>query len=145
MVGLPMISYQRSTGSWLVTMVDRRSILDDLKQVTTLLVVELLGSPIVEDEQVHLGQAAQHLGVAAVTARQGEGGKQPGGTVVGDGEILPAELWPRAQASQLLPTPVGPVSSKPCRARIQPQPASLRKSPRSRPRATRKSTSSTLA
>jgi hypothetical protein len=68
------------------------AILDDLEQVAALLVVELLGSPVVEDEQVGPGEAAQHLGVAAVTACQGERGKQPGCPVIDDGEILAAGL-----------------------------------------------------
>ena len=58
MVGLPMISYQRSTGSWLVTMERARlvAILDDLEQIAALLGVERLGSPVVEDEQIDPGE-----------------------------------------------------------------------------------------
>ena len=66
------------------------AVLDDLEQVTALFVIELLRPPIIEDEQVDPGEAVQHLGVAAVTTRQGERGKEPGCPVVGDGEILAA-------------------------------------------------------
>src|SRR3954452_10579458 len=68
------------------------TILDDLQQVTALLVIELLRAPIVDDEQVDPGEAAQQLGVAAITTRQDKGREQPRRAVVGDREVLPAGL-----------------------------------------------------
>ncbi len=49
-VGLPIMSYQWSTGTWLVTMVDRFlvAVLDDLQEIAPLLVAELLGTPVVQ-------------------------------------------------------------------------------------------------
>src|ERR1700681_1449720 len=54
-------------------------------------------------------------------------------------------LWPRAQAIQLLPSPVAPVMSRFSLRSIQSPPASLAKTARSIPRGVRKSTSSTHA
>src|SRR5205809_2051931 len=53
--------------------------------------------------------------------------------------------WASAQAMKLLPTPVGPLRSRLWWDSTQPAWARLRTRPRSRPRGTRKSRSSTLA
>ena len=54
-------------------------------------------------------------------------------------------LWPRAQAIQLLPTPVGPVTKSPSARSIQSPATSFWNSARSMPRGVRKSMSSTTA
>jgi len=51
------------------------AIFDDLEEIAALLVVELLGTPIVEDEQVGSGECLEDLRVAAVAARECKGGE----------------------------------------------------------------------
>lgn len=68
------------------------AVLDDFQEIATLLVVELLRAPVVEDEQVGSRQRLEDLRISAVAARQGKGGEQPWKAVIGDGEILAACL-----------------------------------------------------
>lgn len=51
------------------------AILDNLQEIASLLVAELLRSPIVQDQEIGFGQAPEHLCVATVTSCQGERGK----------------------------------------------------------------------
>ena len=55
MVGSPISSCQCSTGSWLVTMVERASVavVHDLQQVAPLLGGERREAPVVEDQELH--------------------------------------------------------------------------------------------
>ena len=68
------------------------AILNDLQEITALLVAELLGPPIVEDEQVGSGERLEDLGIAAIATREYKSGEQPGQTMIGDGEVLAACL-----------------------------------------------------
>ena len=91
-VGLPMISYQRSTGTWLVSMIDLVSWRSST--ISRRLGAEGLGPPVVEDEQIDAGELAQDLGVAAIGAREGEGCEEARDALIGDREIFPAGLMP---------------------------------------------------
>jgi hypothetical protein len=68
------------------------AILDDLQEVAALLGIELLRSPVVEDEKIDAGKGAQELGVAAIAAGEREGCEQPRHAMIEDGEVLPAGL-----------------------------------------------------
>lgn len=68
------------------------AVLDDLQEVAALLGVERLRPPVVEDQQVEAGQGAQRPGIAAIGARQRQGGEQPRRAVIADGEVLAAGL-----------------------------------------------------
>lgn len=75
-VGLPIMSYQwdghlagDDGGSFLV------AVLDDLQEIASLLVVELLGTPVVENEQLGSGERLEDLGITAVPARERKGGE----------------------------------------------------------------------
>ena len=70
------------------------AVLDDFHEIAPLLVVELLWPPVVEDEQVGSGERLEDLRVAAVAAREREGGEQPGQAMISDGEVLAACLVP---------------------------------------------------
>ena len=74
MVGLPMCSCQSSTGTWLVTMVDARSVpvVDDLHQVAPLLGIERRDRPIIQDQQLHPGEAFSACGHSVVAAGDAE-------------------------------------------------------------------------
>lgn len=60
------------SGSFLI------AVLDDLEEITALLVAKLLRPPVVEDEQVGSGERLEDLGIASVAARECKGGEQPG-------------------------------------------------------------------
>lgn len=80
-----MISYQRSTGTWLVINQGRAAVvavLDDLQVVARLFGQERLGTPIDEDQQVHLGDLAQQPAVAAIATREAQRRKQARDLVV---------------------------------------------------------------
>jgi len=68
------------------------AVLDDLEEITALLVAKLLRPPVVEDEQVGSGERLEDLGIASVAARECKGGEQPGQAMIGDGEVLAACL-----------------------------------------------------
>jgi hypothetical protein len=68
------------------------AILDDLEEVTTLIVVELFGPPVIQNEQIGPGQRLQHPGISAVAPCQSKLSKEPWGAMIGDGEVLPASL-----------------------------------------------------
>ena len=57
------MSYQRSTGTWLVIMSEPGivAILDDLQQIARLLGRERLGAPVVEDQQFDPGERRRSL------------------------------------------------------------------------------------
>src|SRR5258707_280386 len=113
------------------------SVLDNLKQITALVGVERLWPPVIKNEQIETSDSAQHLGVTAIGAAECEGGEETRHARYATAKSSRQALLPRAQASQLLPTPHGPVTRRLCRARIQSPAASFRKSARSRPRIAR--------
>jgi hypothetical protein len=57
-----------------------------------LLGIELLWSPIIEDEKIDASESSQELGIAAVAAGQRKRCEQPRDTVIEDGEVLAASL-----------------------------------------------------
>ena len=141
-----MISYQRSTGSWPVTMVERRS----WRSSTVSSRSRRCRSSSLSGPQSSRIAGRPWRGRAA-SWRSGRR-RAPGrarrtawGAVVGDREVLPAGLVAERASQPALAHPGRPDQQQPCRARIHSRLASLRKRPRSRPRAARKSTSSTPA
>jgi hypothetical protein len=130
MVGSPMISYQRSIGTWLVTMIERASYRSSTISSRSRRCSAVSASGPQSSRMSRSTRAIWRrvLGVAPVGTCQCQGLEQAGHAMVGNGEILLQAFCPSAQASQLLPTPQGPVISRLCRARIQSQPASLRNS-----------------
>src|SRR5271154_2973281 len=66
------------------------AVIDDLEQIAALVSVECFRPPIVEEEQVYLGNLTQGSGVAAIGPCQGKGGEQARHAMIGGGEILPA-------------------------------------------------------
>ena len=93
MVGLPMISYQRSTQ--LAGDNDRASfisVLDNLKQITALVGVERLWSPVIKNEQIETSDSAQHLGVTAIGAAECEGSEETRHAMVRNCEVVSASL-----------------------------------------------------
>ena len=68
------------------------AVFDDLEEVAALIVIELLRSPVVENEQVGSRQGLQRPGVSPIASCQSEGGKESWGAMIGDGEILAAGL-----------------------------------------------------
>ena len=68
------------------------AVIDDFQQIAALLGVQRLRPPIVQDEQVHLRDLAQHSGVAAIGPCQSEGREQPRHAVIGGREVLPARF-----------------------------------------------------
>jgi hypothetical protein len=68
------------------------AVLDDFQEIATLLVVQLLRPPVVENEQVGSGERLEDFRLAAVAARERKGGAQPGQAMIGDGEVFAACL-----------------------------------------------------
>jgi membrane fusion protein, multidrug efflux system len=66
------------------------AVLDDLQEVAALFGIELLGPPVVENEEINASQAAQQLGIAAVAAGEREGCEQSRHSVIENREVLPA-------------------------------------------------------
>jgi hypothetical protein len=65
------------------------SVLDDFHEVAALLGVETLGSPVIEDEEVCLGERTEQAGVAAIGASQLQFGEHPGELVTKRCGLLP--------------------------------------------------------
>lgn len=78
MVGFPIISYQRSTGIWLVMMIERASYRSSTisSRSWALVGVERLWPPVIKNEQIETSDSAQHLGVTAIGAAECEGGEE---------------------------------------------------------------------
>src|SRR5262249_40784890 len=68
------------------------AILDDLKQVAALFSVELLWSPVIENEEIDARKSAQELRVSSVAASESESHEQSRHAVIEDGEVLAAGL-----------------------------------------------------
>src|ERR1700681_710883 len=68
------------------------AILDNFQEIAALLGIELLRSPVVEDEKIDACKRAQELGVAAIATGEREGCEQPWHAVIEDGEVLAAGL-----------------------------------------------------
>lgn len=75
-------------------------ILDNLKDVATLLGGKRGEAPIVQDQQLDARQALEQPGMTAVTACECEGIEQPWHAMVEDGAVVAAGLvaeWPSPQ------------------------------------------------
>src|SRR5438552_10865928 len=111
---------------------------EDFEEVVTSGGIEGLETPVVEDEQLYAAERALDAGIAAIAAGEREVGEELGNALVERTERLSRQaLWPRADESQLLPTPVGPHRIRFSCASIHSPPASLWNSARSRPRGAR--------
>ena len=58
------------------------TVLDDFEEIASLIGIEGLRSPIVDDEELDLGDGFQHAGITTVAARQGECREQAGCSVI---------------------------------------------------------------
>ena len=88
-------------------------IVDDLQEVAPLLGGERGKAPVVEDQQLGARQTLEEPCIAPITAGERERIEQPGQAMVEDRASSSRQaLWPSARAIQLLPTPVGPMTSK---------------------------------
>ena len=97
------------------------TILDDLGEMARLGVAERGEHPVVEGEQVELGEAGEYPGVGPVAAADGELVQQAGHADVTGGEAPAAGPFDEGASEELLPIPVGPISSKLWRSAVQAQ------------------------
>jgi hypothetical protein len=69
-VGSPMMSCHPLTGTWLVICVAACSgaVLEDLEEIAPLGGRERGEAPIIDRQEIHLGQTREHAGVGAVAA-----------------------------------------------------------------------------
>lgn len=65
------------------------AIIEQIKEGAPLGVGEGIESPVVEDEELHLGEAVHEAGIRAIAEGQGKFGKQAGDPEVTDGVALP--------------------------------------------------------
>src|SRR3954453_4936969 len=110
---------------------------EDLVEVSAGASVEGIKTPIVQDEELSAIEAAHDAGIASVAAGEREIDEQLWDALIKHHRLSRQAFWPRAQASQLLPTPVGPHRIRLSCASIHSPPASLWNSARSRPPAAR--------
>src|ERR1700747_2963144 len=68
--------------------------LEDLVKVTTGTGVQRFEAPIVEDEELDAGKAAQDAGIATVTAGERELGEEFGNPLIENRAVVAAGLWP---------------------------------------------------
>ena len=83
------------------------ALFEDLVEVATASAVERFEAPIVEDEELDAGKATQDAGIAAVTAGEGELGKQLGNPLIENRAVVSASLVTQGTSKPRLPTPVG--------------------------------------
>jgi hypothetical protein len=95
---------------------DRRAapvtFLEDFVEVTTGSGVERLEAPIVEDEELDAGKAAQDAGVAAVTAGECELGKELRDPVIEDRAIVTAGFVSQGTGKPTFADPGGPAQDQ---------------------------------
>ena len=137
-VASPIRRRQRSTGIWLVISVaPRRNVLRRFPTCRGVLRPERLETPIVEHQELDAGEGAHQTRVATVAARQRKIAEHTRDALIEHRAVVATALWPRAQASQLLPTPAGPSMIRFCVCSIQRPAIKVWKSARSRPRVAR--------
>jgi hypothetical protein len=68
------------------------AVLDNLQEIAALFGIELLWSPIIEDEKIDASEGAQELGIATIAAGQRQRCEQARDAVIEDGEVLAARL-----------------------------------------------------
>ncbi|MCP1845628.1 hypothetical protein ACVIHI_008903 [Bradyrhizobium sp. USDA 4524] len=66
------------------------ALFEDFEEIKALLIIEGVGAPVVEDEQIDAAERPQEPRVAAVAARQSEIGEQPRDTLIEHGAIVAA-------------------------------------------------------
>jgi len=66
------------------------AILDDFEEITSLIGIEGFWSPIVDNEELDLGDGFQHAGIASVAAGQGKRCEQTRRSVIDRREIIAA-------------------------------------------------------
>src|SRR6202161_4310676 len=128
---------------------DRRNTLmtvfEDFEGISLLGLGERRQAPVVQDQELDAGETFEQASIAAVAAGARQRLEQARKPMVYHASAVPQAFWPRAQAIQLLPTPVGPVIKSPSARLIQSPATSLWNRARSMPRGVRRSTSSTTA
>ena len=91
---------------------DRRAcliaVLTDFQEVPPLAFRQRRMGPVIDDQHVNAGQPSQPGFQAAIGAGQGQVAKQSGSADEESGKPSRQAFSPRAQASQLFPTPQGP-------------------------------------
>ena len=68
------------------------SVLDDFHEIASLIGIEAVGAPIVEDQEIGSGEGPEQAGVAAVGAPHFQFGEHPWDALVEDGEVVAAGL-----------------------------------------------------
>ena len=109
-LGSPMTACQSPAGSWLAMSVEARSArsFDDLGEVAPLGVAQRREHPVVDGEQVELGQAGEQPGVGAVAAADGQLVQQARHADVARGEAAAARPFDEGTAEETLPDAARP-------------------------------------
>ena len=85
------------------------AVFEDFQQIPPLGRSEYTQPPIIEDQDVDLGDRFEKAGVTPIPLGNGEGFEEARDTVIGDRPTVAAGFATEPQAIQLLPRPVGPV------------------------------------
>ena len=106
-LGSPMTVCQSLTGSWLATRVEARSARSSMTSVRSRrsAVAERGEHPVVDGEQVELGEAGEHAGVGAVAAADGELVQQARHADVAGGEAAAAGPFDEGASEETLSDP----------------------------------------
>src|SRR5690242_2504848 len=95
---------------------DRRAapitLLEDLIEVTTCAGVERFEAPVVEDEELDAGKAAQDAGIAAVAAGERELGEQLGDALVENGAVITTSFVTDRTSKPTFADPSGPAQDQ---------------------------------
>ena len=68
------------------------SVLDDFHEIASLIGIEAVGAPIVEDQEIGSGEGPEQAGVAAVGTPHFQFGEHPWDALVENGEVVAAGL-----------------------------------------------------
>src|SRR5271165_7117631 len=88
------------------------ALFEDFQEIVTGGRVERLQPPIVEDQEIGAAETAHEAGMTAIAPRERQLLEQPRDALVENRRLSRQALWPRADANQLFPTPVGPISAR---------------------------------
>ena len=91
---------------------EMRPFLEDFIEVTTGTGVEWFETPVVEDEELDAGEAAQDAGVAAVTAGERELGKDLRDPLIEDRAIVTAGFVSQGTGKPTFADPGGPAQDQ---------------------------------
>src|ERR1700732_3333610 len=86
--------------------------LEDFVEVTAGTSVERFEAPIVEDEELNAGEAAQDAGIAAVTAGEREFGEELGNPLIENRAVMAASLVPEGTGKPTFADPGGPAQDQ---------------------------------